>query len=83
MGSQFCPKIALRADGAEKENAPYESNPNWHDVRPRDKAVLRFKIVGIGRRPMLIQCRTDLLILHSRTVRRPPRGRPPQKAPSE
>src|SRR3984885_7007745 len=25
-------------------------------------AVLRFKIVGIGRRPMLIQCRTDLLI---------------------
>src|SRR5215472_9508905 len=26
-------------------------------------AVLRFKIVGIGSRPMLIQCRTDLLLL--------------------
>jgi hypothetical protein len=26
--------------------------------------VLRFKIVGIGRRPMLIQCRTDFLIVH-------------------
>src|SRR5580704_1886030 len=26
-------------------------------------AVLRFKIVGIGRRPMLIQCRTDRLLL--------------------
>src|SRR6202042_750521 len=31
-------------------------------------AVLRFKIVGIGRRPMLIQCRTDLLISHSRIL---------------
>src|SRR6202521_1077825 len=30
--------------------------------------VLRFKIVGIGRRPMLIQCRTDLLISHSRIL---------------
>src|SRR5579862_2294522 len=29
-------------------------------------AVLRFKIVGIGRRPMLIQCRTDLLISYCR-----------------
>src|SRR4029077_4029632 len=28
-------------------------------------AVLRFKIVGIGRRPMLIQCRTDRSISHS------------------
>src|SRR5271155_1941533 len=28
-------------------------------------AVLRFKIVGIGRRPMLIQCRADLFLLHS------------------
>jgi hypothetical protein len=28
--------------------------------------VLRFKIAGIGRRPMLIQCRTDLLISRSR-----------------
>src|SRR6202045_4355342 len=31
-------------------------------------AVLRFKIVGIGRRPMLIQCRTDRLISHSRIL---------------
>src|SRR5579863_4766055 len=31
-------------------------------------AVLRFKIVGIGRRPMLIECRTDLLISHSRIL---------------
>src|SRR5580700_3714835 len=31
-------------------------------------AVLRFKIVGIGRRPMLIQCRTDLLISRSRIL---------------
>jgi hypothetical protein len=31
-------------------------------------AVLRFKIVGIGRRPMLIQCRTDLLISRSRML---------------
>src|ERR1700674_2436746 len=30
--------------------------------------VLRFKIVGIGRRPMLIQCRADLLISHSRIL---------------
>src|SRR5277367_3222484 len=30
--------------------------------------VLRFKIVGIGRRPMLIQCRTDLLISRSRPL---------------
>jgi hypothetical protein len=30
--------------------------------------MLRFKIVGIGRRPMLIQCRTDLLIPHSRIL---------------
>src|SRR3984885_14710095 len=29
-------------------------------------AVLRFKIVGIGCRPVLIQCRTDLLISRSR-----------------
>ena len=29
-------------------------------------AVLRFKIVGIKRHPMLIQCRTDFLISHSR-----------------
>jgi hypothetical protein len=28
-------------------------------------AVLRFKIVGIGGRPMLIQRRTDLLIARS------------------
>jgi hypothetical protein len=28
-------------------------------------AVLRFEIVGIGRRPMPIQCRTDFLIPHS------------------
>src|ERR1700733_9156695 len=28
-------------------------------------AVLRFKIIGIGRRPMLIQCSTNLLISHS------------------
>src|SRR6516162_2962056 len=34
-------------------------------------AVLRFKIVGIGCRPMLIQCRTDLLISHSRILQRP------------
>src|SRR5580704_16128947 len=27
-------------------------------------AVLRFKIVGIGSRPMLVQCRTYLLIPH-------------------
>ncbi|MGC2265889.1 MAG: hypothetical protein WA608_03780, partial [Candidatus Acidiferrales bacterium] len=26
-------------------------------------AMLGFKIVGMGRRPMLIQCRTDLLLL--------------------
>src|SRR5262249_21400073 len=31
-------------------------------------AVLRFKIVGIGRRPMLIQCHTYLLIAHSRIL---------------
>src|SRR5580693_3095202 len=31
-------------------------------------AVLRFKIVGIGRRPMLIQCRTDLLISRCRIL---------------
>src|ERR1700730_3762482 len=31
-------------------------------------AVLGFKIVGIGRRPMLIQCRTDLLISHYRIL---------------
>jgi len=31
-------------------------------------AVLRFKIVGIGRRPMLIQRRADRLIPHSRTL---------------
>src|ERR1700724_3534087 len=31
-------------------------------------AVLRFNIVGIGCRPMLIQCRTDLLISHSRIL---------------
>src|SRR5450631_199269 len=31
-------------------------------------AVLRFKIVGIGRGPMLIQCRTDLLNSHSRML---------------
>jgi threonine dehydrogenase-like Zn-dependent dehydrogenase len=31
-------------------------------------AVLRFKIVGIGRRPMLIHCRTDLLISHPRIL---------------
>jgi hypothetical protein len=31
-------------------------------------AVLRFKIVGIGRRPMLIKCRTDLLVAHSRKL---------------
>jgi hypothetical protein len=30
--------------------------------------MLRFKIVGIGRRPMLIQRRTYLLISHSRTL---------------
>src|ERR1700676_2987625 len=30
--------------------------------------VLRFKIVGIGHRPMLIQCRTDLLISRSRIL---------------
>ena len=30
--------------------------------------VLGFKIVGIGRRPMLIQCRTDLLISRSRIL---------------
>src|SRR5579864_5614842 len=30
--------------------------------------MLRFEIVGIGRRPMLIQCRTDLLISHSRIL---------------
>jgi len=28
--------------------------------------VLRFEIVGIGRRPVLIQCRADLLISHFR-----------------
>src|SRR5271156_4723736 len=38
-----------------------------HRVIEIDK-VLRFKIVGIGRRPMLIQCRTDLLISHSRIL---------------
>src|SRR3984885_10881183 len=31
-------------------------------------AVLRFKIVGIGRRPMPIQCHTNLLISLSRTL---------------
>src|SRR6201987_867355 len=31
-------------------------------------AMLRFKIIGIGRRPMLIQCRTDLLISHARIL---------------
>src|SRR5579862_5018784 len=31
-------------------------------------AVLRFKIAGIRRRPMLIQCRTDLLIPRSRRL---------------
>jgi hypothetical protein len=31
-------------------------------------AVLRFKIVGIGRGPMLIQRRTDFLISHSGIV---------------
>jgi hypothetical protein len=31
-------------------------------------AVLRFKIVGIGRRPMPIQRRTDISLLHSRTL---------------
>src|ERR1700686_1348907 len=31
-------------------------------------AVLRFKIVGSGRRPMVIQCRTDLLMSHSRIL---------------
>jgi hypothetical protein len=31
-------------------------------------AVLGFKIVGIGRGPMLIQRRTDLLISHSRIL---------------
>src|SRR5215472_7692858 len=30
--------------------------------------VLRLKIVGVGGRPMLIQCRTDLLISRSRTL---------------
>src|SRR5215472_13254280 len=30
--------------------------------------VLRLKIVGVGGRPMLIQCRTDLLISRSRTM---------------
>src|SRR5256884_9310195 len=32
--------------------------------------VFRFKIVGIGRRPMLIQCRTDPLISHCRILLR-------------
>jgi hypothetical protein len=31
--------------------------------------VLRFKIVGIGSRPMLIQCRTYLFISHLTLLR--------------
>src|SRR5271165_2879249 len=38
-----------------------------HRVLVIDK-VLGFKIVGIGRRPMLVQCRTDLLISRSRNL---------------
>src|SRR5579863_177993 len=47
---------------------PASSLPRLRIIQHRILAideVLRFKIVGIGRHPMLIQCRMDLLISHS------------------